>query len=245
MTILKFKYLILLIIFSLSGCFGQNIEIVTVANDNINEGIYYLNQDGLVVRFISNDQLSSKRDTFFYSYSKAGFVENIKYSGSGDSDGFDEHVEMKYINDAIFQNNYLLKKDITFPLPIINNNELNDMVKVFSCCDKYQEITTESERILCFDNINQRITFKSNIDKYFRHLTVIKKYKIILKDNYLVKEEFTFNGGVLTRIYNYNNTDKLSSITWNCIYDDDINKYVETKTFTWQYLRLGFANAIN
>lgn len=229
------KYLILLIIVSISSCSGQGIEIVTIATDNVNEGIYYLNHDGLVVKFIYNDQLSTKRDTFIYTYSETGLVEKIKYLGGGDADGFDENVEKKYINDAVFQNNYLLKKGIAFPLPFVNYAELGDMVKVFSCSDKYQEITSENEKVLSFDNLNQKITFRSNIEKYIEHLTVIKKYKVILKDNFLVKEEFTFDGGILTRIYHYDRINKLSSITWNCIYDGDSNKYTETKTFSYKF----------
>jgi|GEM_PF-6549572 len=235
MIMIKMKYLILLIILSIGSCSGQSIEIVTVATDSVSEGVYYLNQDGLVVKFIYNDQLSTKRDTFIYAYSETGLVEKIKYLGGGDSNGFDENVEKKYINDAVFQNNYLQKKGIAFPLPLVNIVELGDMVKVFSCCDKYQEATTGSEKVLSFDNINKKITFKSNIEKYIQHLTVIKKYKIILKDNFLVKEEFTFEGGVLTRIYRYNEINNLSSITWNCIYEGDSNKYNETKTFSYKF----------
>jgi len=235
MIVFKLKYLIVLIILStINSCSGQSLEIVTVATDNVNEGIYYLNHKGLVVEFIYHDELCTKRDTFFYSYSDTDLVEKIRYLSGGVKDGFDENVEKKYINDAVFQNNYLLKKGIVFPLPFVNNAELGDMVKVFSCCDKYQEITAETEKIFIFTNINKKISFRSNIDKYIQHLTIIKKYQVILKENFLVKEEFTFDGGVLTRIYHYDKTHKLSSITWDCVYDDDSNKYTETKTFSWE-----------
>jgi len=231
---IKMKYLIIPIILCFSNCCsGQNIEIVSVATDNTNEGVYYLNQDGLVVKFINNNQLSTKRDTLIYIYSKTGTVEKVKCLGCGDTDEFNEDVEKKHINDVVYQNNYLMKKGIKFPLPLVNTTELGDMVKVFFCNDKYREETVEREKMFIFDNINKKITFRSNIEKYIQHLTVIKKYKVILKDNFLMKEEYTFDGGKLIRIYHYNTIDKLSSISWNCIYDGDSNKYTENKTFTW------------
>ncbi|TDD94275.1 hypothetical protein [Flavobacterium cellulosilyticum] len=234
MIVSKMKYLILVIILSIINCSGQSIEIVTVATNNINEGIYYLNKNGLVVKFIYNDHLSPKQYTVLYTYLETNLVEKINYLGGGDIDGFDENEEKKHISDASFQNNYLLKKGITFPLPFVNYEELGDIVKIFSSCDKYQVITTNSEKVLSFNNLNKKITFRSNIEKYIQHLTVIKKYKIIMKDNFIVKEEYTFDGGILTRIYHYDKINKLSSIIWNCIYDNDSNKYTETKTFSYK-----------
>jgi hypothetical protein len=233
MIALNLKYLLLLIILNVSSCFAQEEQIITVVNDSKYEGKYYIDTKGLITKFIYYDSLHSSIVTFSYTYAKTGRVERIDFTGSSDVDNFDEEMEKKYLNDAIYQNNFLRQKGISFPLPFINSSELGDMAVIFAVTDKYQTIYKGSEKTIIFDALNKKISFRSLIERYIPHLTVIKQYRITLIKNMLTKEEFVFKGGTLVRSYFYDDTNRLISIVWNCLYDDDPKKYSEIKRFKY------------
>lgn len=216
------KFLLLFISFH---CFGQT-QIVSVNRDNKVEGKYYFNQ-GIVVKavfFGLND-----KDILTFKYSNKGEIVSINLIGSGHIIGFDEDFQKQVLKDAIFQKKLLKQYDILFPLPYVNNQEVKEMATFFSIGVKHTTNINNKEKTILFDSIYKKISFRTSIEQYIPHLTIIKQYKVNLKEGFPIKEKITFDGGVLERSYYYDKIKRLTSIVWNCKYDNDPKKYIEVK----------------
>ena len=229
----KLKYLLLLIVFNISGCYAQEGQVIKVVNDNQYEGLYYLNTKGLITKFVYQDSAHSRNIILTYSYKETGSIGKINYAGGSSDDFFEEDIEKKNLSDAIYRTSFLGQKGIQFPLSFINSSELGDMANLFSIRDKYQTRVQGLEKIILLDSLNLKISFRSSIEKYIPHLTVINKYKVTLQGENLGNEEFVFEGGILVRSYSYDKQGRLMSIVWTCVYDGDQNKYSEIKKFSY------------
>jgi hypothetical protein len=229
----KLKYILLLIVFNASGCSAQEGQLIKVVNDNQYEGLYYLNTKGLITKFVYQDSTHSRDIILTYSYTETGSIGKINYDGGNNDDFFEEEIEKKNMSDAIYRTAFLEKKGIQFPLSFINSSELGDMANVFSVKDKYQTRVKGLEKFILFDSLNLKISFRSSIEKYIPHLTLINRYKVTLNGKNLANEEFVFEGGILVRSYSYDKQGRLMSIVWTCVYDGDPKKYSEIKKFSY------------
>lgn len=233
---MKFKSLVLMLVLSISSCSAQRLQEITVINDGRYEGTFFLNTKGQIIRYVFKD--STEYNEIVYTYSSDDKIKKISsidhISGkiqNSDNDDFDE--EMKHCKDAIYRTTFLEQKGIQFPLSFINSSELGDMANVFSVRDKYQTRVQGLEKFIIFDSLNLKISFRSSIEKYIPHLTVINKYKVTLNGENLANEEFVFEGGILARSYSYDKKSRLTSIVWTCVYDGDPKKYSEIKKFSY------------
>jgi hypothetical protein len=233
MILYKLKYLLLVIVFIDNGCYAQEGQVIKVVNDNQYEGLYYLNTKGLITKFVYQDSTHSRDIILTYSYTETGSIEKINYAGGNNDDFFEEEIEKKNMSDAIYRTAFLEQKGIQFPLPFINSSELGDIANLFSVRDKYQTRVKGLEKIILFDSLNLKISFRSSIDKYIPHLMAINKYKVTLNGKNLANEEYVFEGGILVRSYSYDKQGRLMSIVWTCVYEGDLKKYSEIKKFSY------------
>lgn len=224
---------ILLLVITFDSCLCTGESIISVKIDSVLQGEYYLAENGLIEKAIFSEK-GLEADTIIYGYTTIGKV-NISLRGRGEVTGFNEELEQKRMDDIIFQDSFLHEKGIVFPLPFINPSELGDMVTIFSVCDTYKVESNGVEKTIRFDSIFQRIGFRSLIEGYIPDLTIVKKYRILLDGGKILEETFDFDGGLLIRNYRYDKENRLTSIVYNCTYDDK-SKYSETKQFSYRRL---------
>lgn len=220
---------------NLIGCYSQKFLKIAVTDNGRFLGVYLIGANDKIYRYEFDDSTENVEIKYFYNsegeIEKISSINNLNGKESN-SDVEDFEEEIQEIKDATYRFTYLKTKGIPFPLPIINSSELSDMVKIIASSDTFTTIHDGTRKVLVFDSLDQKISFRTKIERYIPILTPINKYILQINGDKLISEEIYFAGGVLLRKYFYDSKNRLMKISWKSTYDDK-QEYTENKNFVY------------
>ncbi|MES2063506.1 MAG: hypothetical protein V4456_16375 [Bacteroidota bacterium] len=202
---------------------GKSVADYFVTGNQINKAIYF-------------GESKDVRGEIYYIYHKTDKLTDVKFKGHTEILGSNKELEKKLFNDGIFQKKLINNKlNIHIPLQAINTNELMDISNIFSATTAQTDARRGDYREITINNINKKFRFyPSNIESYISSKEVVKRYKLNLRRDTILKEEIFFDKGLLTRTYRWLN-NKTLIVRIDCSYKN--NKMLSsTKKIELDYL---------
>ena len=222
------RYFFIAIIFCLFVNCKQTAKVVSVYKDEIKESQNFFTDKWILKKQDLFNSEGKKVNSLDFFYTKNKF-DSITFKGEVlvfDKEGFD-----KYFDDIEVKLNILRKRKIIVPYAFLNGSEVSDIANVFSVSDNFDEKKIDGYRVIIFNNLNENIRFyPSDIERFIPQNSLVYKYELTLKNDFVMKEVFDFTDGKLIRIYDYNER-KLIKIESIASYKDDNELYKSSKVF--------------
>ncbi len=126
-----------------------------------------------------------------------------------------------YYSNIESYNDFLTTKDIKIDNPFMLSSEVSDIEKLIANIESFQKISRNDQTIFKSKELNLNIRFDpSKITRFIPQNSIINNFDYVLDNNgFLIEEAISFNDGVLTIKFFYNN-QKICKIIYSLKYNN-------------------------
>lgn len=207
----------------LISCTNNNLDKIEVLENGAKYSIYYYDNNKLVQRNIYNIETKEIETTVKYIY-RDSMVVDMKIEG----------IDLDYLyhyNNSIENYKYLVDLGISIDNPELMESEINDIVNILSVSEYY--ITNISNiKTIELTNIHKKLRFyPSYITMLINENEPINTYKLIIKNNKIIKDIFIIKEYHYIQRQYYYNGNKIEKIVYSTSYNTDKleRKFVYTR----------------
>lgn len=201
---------------------------------------YFFRNDLLVKSIGYNTQTNRKESEIKYFYKKNGEYDRLEIVEGNQLKELIPEIE-ESVRDFYFQSQLLLSNNIEFPLFDIVGAEINDLAKILSTKDNYNDFKIETQIdgnqiVIKLIDFNKKIRFDHSAITFVtgNSLILIKDYELKLENNFPSKEIYKTDNGELTKTYSYKD-GKLTNVIYQFTNSEN---QINTLTKRFEYHQL-------